>query len=589
MRKTQAQVRARLGPEPREVLEYRKAHDRELGRRFQLATKSELLTEISQAEIFFGGDFHALGQAQRTHLRILRSLDLSRPLVLALEAFPHTCQEQLDQFMSGQLSIDRLPEAVNWEKIWGFPFENYRPILEFAFKHRIRLIALNDLGRTLKQRDRLAAKILERELNPTSDPGRKPNQPSTHQTKYVQSKNSHAKNGEVRPLVYVIFGELHLAHAHLPLALEKSLGRPVKSVTLYINSSRIYFQLARQDLEQTTDLVKLGRGLYCALTSPPWVQWQSYLLFLEQTGDLDLSRWDEVDEDEFDEDEFESEPDFDPTDHVTAITKILAADFKMNIKQLKFGDLSVYGSSDERLWRYLKKSLNKRDQALVQELISNHRSFLIPSEGIGYMAHPTVNHAAYLAGQYLHSKLISRARPIWDFPQDFHALIWQEAVGFFASKMINHKRVAESLHDLQAQFLLAGAAQKDILKLVLDQRMSELIFLQEGRRRPLKFKPRRRSSYLEAARILGGMLGERLYLAMRSRKLSLSELLSLLRLDVEAKPAAFNKRIGINRPKKSQPDFSRNGFEHILLFLQKKLGKQGASALERSKSKKERL
>ena len=584
MRKTQAQVRARLGPEPREVLEYRKAHDRELGRRFQLATKSELLTEISQAEIFFGGDFHALGQAQRTHLRILRSLDLSRPLVLALEAFPHTCQEQLDQFMSGQLSIDRLPEAVNWEKIWGFPFENYRPILEFAFKHRIRLIALNDLGRTLKQRDRLAAKILERELNPTSDPGRKPNQPSIHQTKNVQSKNSQVKNGEVRPLVYVIFGELHLAHAHLPLALEKSLGRPVKSVTLYINSSRIYFQLARQDLEQTTDLVKLGRGLYCALTSPPWVQWQSYLLFLEQTGDLDLSRWDEVDEDEF-----ESEPDFDPTDHVTAITKILAADFKMNIKQLKFGDLSVYGSSDERLWRYLKKSLNKRDQALVQELISNHRSFLIPSEGIGYMAHPTVNHAAYLAGQYLHSKLISRARPIWDFPQDFHAVIWQEAVGFFASKMINHKRVAESLHDLQAQLLLAGAAQKDILKLVLDQRMSELIFLQEGRRRPLKFKPRRRSSYLEAARILGGMLGERLYLAMRSRKLSLSELLSLLRLDVEAKPAAFNKRIGINRPKKSQPDFSRNGFEHILLFLQKKLGKQGASALERSKSKKERL
>ena len=582
-------MRARLGPEPREVLEYRKAHDRELGRRFQLATKSELLTEISQAEIFFGGDFHALGQAQRTHLRILRSLDLRRPLVLALEAFPHTCQEQLDQFMSGQLSIDRLPEAVNWEKIWGFPFENYRPILEFAFKHRIRLIALNDLGRTLKQRDRLAAKILERELNPTSDPGRKPNQPSTHQTKNVRSKNSQAKNGEVPPLVYVIFGELHLAHAHLPLALEKSLGRPVESVTLYINSSRIYFQLARQDLEQTTDLVKLGRGLYCALTSPPWVQWQSYLLFLEQTGDLDLSRWDEVDEDEFDEDEFESEPDFDPTDHVTAITKILAADFKMNVKQLKFGDLSVYGSSDERLWRYLKKSLNKRDQALVQELISNHRSFLIPSEGIGYMAHPTVNHAAYLAGQYLHSKLISRARPIWDFPQDFHALIWQEAVGFFASKMINHKRVAESLHDLQAQLLLAGAAQKDILKLVLDQRMSELIFLQEGRRRPLKFKPRRRSSYLEAARILGGMLGERLYLAMRSRKLSLSELLSLLRLDVEAKPAAFNKRIGINRPKKSQPDFSRNGFEHILLFLQKKLGKQGASALERSKSKKERL
>jgi len=181
LRKTQAQVRARLGPEPREVLEYRKAHDRELGRRFQLATKSELLTEISQAEIFFGGDFHALGQAQRTHLRILRSLDLSRPLVLALEAFPHTCQEQLDQFMSGQLSIDRLPEAVNWEKIWGFPFENYRPILEFAFKHRIRLIALNDLGRTLKQRDRLAAKILERELNPTSDPGRKPNQPSIKQ------------------------------------------------------------------------------------------------------------------------------------------------------------------------------------------------------------------------------------------------------------------------------------------------------------------------------------------------------------------------------------------------------------------------
>ncbi|MEZ4872599.1 MAG: hypothetical protein R2827_10275 [Bdellovibrionales bacterium] len=34
--------------------------------------------------------------------------------------------------------------------------------------------------------------------------------------------------------------------------------------------------------------MKGPRNKWCVLRAPPWVQWQSYLMFLQQTMDVDL-------------------------------------------------------------------------------------------------------------------------------------------------------------------------------------------------------------------------------------------------------------------------------------------------------------
>jgi hypothetical protein len=154
-------------------------------------------------------------------------------------------------------------------------------------------------------------------------------------------------------------------------------------------------------------------------------------------------------------------------------------------------------------------------------------------------------------------------------------LIWSEAVAFFISKLINHKRASETLVDIRAELQLVGPTDQgaEALKLALDQRMSELIFLHQRRRRPSQVKARRRSSYFEAARILGGMMGERLYLAHRSRKIPMRTLLQWMRRDASAR------------------DFETD-YEEIVQAIATRLGPEHDEGREKSsaiKTRKERL
>jgi hypothetical protein len=62
--------------------------------------------------------------------------------------------------------------------------------------------------------------------------------------------------------------------------------------------------------------------------------------------------------------------------------------------------------------------------------------------------------------------------------------------------------------------------------------MAELVYFHQGRRRKRLVKPVRSASYLEAALILGRMMGERLYGAYRARKISRREIASIFKTDV---------------------------------------------------------
>jgi hypothetical protein len=120
-------------------------------------------------------------------------------------------------------------------------------------------------------------------------------------------------------------------------------------------------------------------------------------------------------------------------------------------------------------------------------------------------------------------------------------LIWVEAVGFFFSKWINPKRKAETLESIRLQ--LAGRSPKDrgrkALLLALDHRLSEVVWVQTGRLRKTHFQPRQLEAFVEAARIVGSMLGERLFQKVRSGTIRLPQLMSYLKIKVEDK--SFSK------------------------------------------------
>jgi hypothetical protein len=500
-----SEVQRRLGPEPRDVRVYGVRYAKEFRKRWQISSKAELMAAIEGADLVYGGDFHALGQSQRTHLKILRVLSGERPVVLALECFGISAQKWLDAYLAGKIDLDELRQKARWGKTWGFPWENYRPLLELARRKGFRLLALNDLssssGASLVAREKTAAARI-REA-------------------YFRHPGA---------LIYVVFGDLHLAQSHLPARVREAMGRSrrLREVVVHLNSERIYFQLARKGLELTTDVVRLGLGHYCVLASPPWVQWQSYLMYLERTEDVDLG----FGEEDADDDE---EKDFDPTDQVATLARLVAADLGLKSGvDLRFDDFAIYSVDDSHVWQAFEQKLAREERGLARQLLASGRTFYLPSAGAGFLGQHTVNHAAALAGQYVHAKLCGMNRPIWRMPGDFTALIWVEAVSYFLSKLVNHKRQAETLADLRSQLAMANPSDqgREAMKLALDQSMSELIWLQQGRRRKLHFKPRRRSSYLEAARILGGMLGERLYLVYRSRRIDRRRIIKLLRCDV---------------------------------------------------------
>ena len=74
-------------------------------------------------------------------LQVLASQDLQP--VLGLEMVPAAKQPVLDRFNQGRLSVEELPEALDWQTSWGHPYSLYKPVFQVAFDAGVDLYALN--------------------------------------------------------------------------------------------------------------------------------------------------------------------------------------------------------------------------------------------------------------------------------------------------------------------------------------------------------------------------------------------------------------------------------------------------------------
>jgi hypothetical protein len=306
-------------------------------------------------------------------------------------------------------------------------------------------------------------------------------------------------------------------------------------LTIWQNSEKIYFHLLREHRDDTIDVVRWSGQQFCLLSVPPWVQLQSYLLYLESQVDQAL----DADEDE-DEDEA-SAPDW--TDPIAQFYKVLCADLKIDST---IEDLAVYTAADDLLFEKLASHGTRQEQKWYLDLVRASRSFHAPEWGLSFLAKPTVNEAASLAMKFLHSKLSGQKRTWNRFPEDFRRQIFAEALHYFGSKMINPKRKTDTVQDLRASLvtLSSGRPQKsgakrevarEALQLALQQKMQE--HWRDGRRskeaRAVATPPRSRLSYFEAARILGGMMGERLYAGFREGMISPATMQKWIRQSLE--------------------------------------------------------
>jgi hypothetical protein len=244
------------------------------------------------------------------------------------------------------------------------------------------------------------------------------------------------------------------------------------------------------------------------------VKWQNYLTYLEAQYDRDL---DDV---------------MDLTDDVAGYVKIISQDLGVVVKSDHF---SIYGSEDAAAWSRLLGGLKANEVKFARSWIEDGRSFWLPETGIGFLARYSVNSAAQLAMSIVFAELSGQKRLFAQLPQDFTKLIWLEANQYFGSKLINPKRKTSTLNDLKLELSAKNPVDKgrESLRIALKQKMFELLHLSGSRKIKNTMGSVKIKSAQEAAKILGGMMGEKMYYAYRKKILSQRNLVTILKKPVE--------------------------------------------------------
>ncbi len=107
-------------------------------------TTAEALSRLRGSEFILLGERHDDAAHHRWQQYTLAALHGRGNLAaVGFEMLPRRTQEALDRWVAGKLSAEAFFEAVDWQRVWGFPQELYRPLLELVRMHRLPAAALN--------------------------------------------------------------------------------------------------------------------------------------------------------------------------------------------------------------------------------------------------------------------------------------------------------------------------------------------------------------------------------------------------------------------------------------------------------------
>lgn len=470
---------------------YERRYRRAVSRYARAVAHEAMLAAIAKSDIVYVGDYHTCAQSQRSFLRVLKAAVKSsrRPRVIGLELLHRRQQPLVDAYLAGRLSDEQFLEKVGLRRHWVFDlWENFRPIFDFARYHKIPIIGIDAAGRdaTLAQRDAATGKLL-----------------------------AHVAAAHPKHQLFVLIGDLHLAPQHLPHETQRAL-RAAQSVrrdlVLYQNSEAIYWQLAREGREHRVDVVQVGERSFCRMHTPPIVCQQSYLNWLEhEEGAIDFA---------------------DAKHQFGALVEQIAAYLKIPLSA-DADNVTVYTCGDLSFLTVLKRrrSFSTRELKLIREHVLASESYILPNERIVYLANLSLNHAAEEASHYL--KFLCSgpefSRPLVDA---FYANVLHEALGFFGSKLVNHKR--KCWHDADFRALLTYFRRHGVAAdRTLEHATAQLVATyrrHEQRGAPLAFKKifqQPPALFFAVTHALGYMLGDRMFYGVMSRALRRTQLRTL--------------------------------------------------------------
>jgi len=373
---------------------------------------------LQSADIVLVGDYHALPAAQRYAATLIeqRALTGGRPLVLGVESIFARDQHILEEWWRREIDESELRQRVRFDLDWGYDWAPFHELLVAARDHAESIYGLDCMPREdlrkIGARDRhAAAKIVEiRERHPEA-------------------------------VIFVLFGESHLAPGHLPRVLREQMP-DAKILTIVQNIDSLYWRAAGERCDKI-EAVQVKNDVLCVFNATPLEKYESYRLFLDQ--------WSRC----------EDTPDFAPSIYnlIDTLAKFLEINrySPHNGTQPKFlVDMlpEVYGADSEPI---LLRLLERRGfgEAQLQRLLAaveEQRSAYVPEVNAFFVREFQLAQAAEDATRFLHQAcqgLPRRKRreaeisPAESSIDRFYTKAIEDAVAYFGSRVLCPSRPSE--------------------------------------------------------------------------------------------------------------------------------------------------
>ncbi len=270
-RRSAAQLHALAGVE-REIRAQdsngRRKYLREFNESFRtyeaVLSAEEVQTDLRSADVVLVGDYHALPSSQRAAASLLeqRALIGDRPVILGVETIFARDQHILDEWWRREIDETELRQRIRFDLDWGYDWDPFYELLVSARDNAEALYGLDCMPREdlrkIGARDRHAAlKIAE-----------------------IRQRHPNA-------VLYALFGESHMAPAHLPRVVRKE-NPDAKVVTVLQNVDSLYWRAAGERADKI-EAVRVKEDIFCIFNATPLEKYESYRLFLDQWSRCDDS------------------------------------------------------------------------------------------------------------------------------------------------------------------------------------------------------------------------------------------------------------------------------------------------------------
>jgi hypothetical protein len=408
-----------------------------------LLDSDQIQQTLRSADVVLIGDYHALPAAQLHAASLIeqRSLAGGRPVVLGVETIFARDQHILDEWWRRDIDEAELRQRIRFDLDWGYDWTPFHQLLVTARDHAEAVYGLDCMPREdlrkIGARDRhAAAKLAE-----------------------IRQRHPNA-------VIFVLFGESHLAPGHLPRVLRQQLPGE-KVLTVLQNIDALYWRAAGERADKVEG-VRVKDDVLCVFNATPLEKYESYRLFLDQ-----WSRCDDA-------------PDFAPTIYnlIDSLARFLDIDrySSHNGTQPKFlVDMlpEVYGGPSGTMLRRLlsRQGIGEPEREAMLSRVDERGSAYLPQVNAFYVGEFQMIHAAEDAARFLHQACQGLPQRLSGHTEesganqnhnhkatldDFYARVVEHAVAYFGSRVLYPSRPAPDDASPLSRAALEKAAQAAI-------------------------------------------------------------------------------------------------------------------------------